>query len=140
VIEDLGWGGDHGGKLIALQAAIKHLSGSGKVRDRLANATFCLVTYSERDFPEPLRPAFTRILEARLRSRREINPNYVVFAFDELTPTERKQIVADITSLHDACLIDSGRKWPEYDFMYPKDEVLQGAKRTRKRAKAIRRK
>jgi hypothetical protein len=44
---------------------MRHLTGSGKVRDRFDNATFCFVTYSERDFPEPLRPAFTRILEAK---------------------------------------------------------------------------
>ncbi len=133
MIDDLGWGGDQVGKLVALQGSMRHLTSSGKVRDRLDRATFCLVTYMEHDFPEPLRPAFKRILEARLRSRCEINPNYVVFAFDELTPTERKQIVADITALHDACLIDIGRKWPEYDFVYPKDEVLQGPKRKRKR-------
>jgi hypothetical protein len=86
--DDLGWGSDHIGKLHTLRAAIRLLAGGGKVRDRLDKATFCLVGYSERDFPEHLRPIFTRIRDARLRARWEVNPDHVVFYFDSLTPTE----------------------------------------------------
>lgn len=132
MVEDFGWGGDHVGKLLALQTAVKHLCGPGKIRDRFDTGTFPLVTYQERDFPEEIRPAFRRILDARIKSRHEITSDYVVFAFDSLTPTERKQIVADIQALYEACLIDIGRAWPEWDFVYPKGEVLQKPKRRRK--------
>lgn len=101
-----GWGGDHVGKLVALKAAAKHLAGPGKVRDRYDSATSALATYREADFPEALRPAFTRIMDARIESRRDISPTYAVFAFDELGPKRRAQIAADITTLYEACLID----------------------------------
>jgi hypothetical protein len=134
MVEDFGWGGDHVGKLLALKAAMKHLCGVGKIRERFDHATFPLVTYQERDFPEALRPAFRRIIDARIKSRHDITAEYVVFAFDSLTPTERKQIVADITTLYEACLIDIGRSWPEWEFMYPKSELLpKPARRRRKK-------
>jgi hypothetical protein len=135
--DDLGWGGDHGGKLKALQTAIRILAGGGTVRDKFDNATSCLVRYVETDFPEALRPAFKRIIGARRRSRRDVSPTYRFFAFDQLGPSVRKQIVEDLTALHEACLIDLGRNWPEYDFMYPKGDVISKTKRPR-RKKTIR--
>ena len=132
MVEDFGWGSDHVGKLLALQTAIKHLCGPGKIRDRFDAGTFPLVKYQERDFPEALRSAFTRILDARIKSRQDVTKDYAYFAFDALTPTERNQIVADITALYEACLIDIGRAWPEWDFMYPKGELLPRPKRRRK--------
>ncbi len=63
---DNGWGGDHVGKLHALQVAMKNLCGAGKIRDRFEKATFPLATKLDRDFPESLRPAFTRIMDARI--------------------------------------------------------------------------
>jgi hypothetical protein len=62
MVQDFGWGGDHAGKLHALQTAIKHLCGAGKVRERFDAGTYPLVTCHERDFPEHLRPAFNRIV------------------------------------------------------------------------------
>ena len=53
-------------------------------------------------------------------------------AFDELGPSVRKQIVLDLTALYEACLIDLGRNWPEYDFMYPKGDVISKTKRPRR--------
>lgn len=79
-VQNFGWGGDHVGKLRALQAAIKHLCGAGKVRERFDAGTFSLVTYHERDFPEHLRPAVNRIMDLRIKSRDEITPKHVVFA------------------------------------------------------------
>ena len=64
----------------ALQTAIKHLCGAGKVRERFDAGTFPLVTYHERDFPEHLRPAVNRIMDLRIKSRDEITPKHVVFA------------------------------------------------------------
>lgn len=119
--DDLGWGRDHVEKLIRLRSAIRRLAGGGKIRDRFDAATSYLTTYSERDFPEHLRPVFARIMDARVRSRWNPAPGHAVFALDSLSPTERKQLVADLTCLVDACSIDLGRKWsPDYDFMYPK--------------------
>jgi hypothetical protein len=129
VVEDTGWGSDHVGKLDALQRAIKRLCGPGKIRDRFDAGTFPLVTYQERDFPEQLRPAFRRILDARLKSRHEVTLQHVVFAFDSLTSTERKQIVADVQALYEACLIDIGRAWPESDFVYPKGDIVAKSKK-----------
>jgi hypothetical protein len=135
--DDYGWGGDHVGKLVALQAAMRQLAGNKKIRERYDDATFALVKFQERDFPEALRPAFTRIKDARIKSRHEVHKDYVSFNFDELTPTERKQIFADITALYEACLIDIGRSWPDWDFMYPKGEVIQKRKRIRRKSKPI---
>lgn len=109
MVQDFGRGRSHVGKLHALQTAIKHLCGAGKVRDRFDAGTYPLVIYREPDFPEHLRSASNRITDLRIKSRDEITPEYVVFAFDSLTPTERKQIVADVEALHEACLIDLGR-------------------------------
>ncbi|WP_316187965.1 MULTISPECIES: hypothetical protein [unclassified Bradyrhizobium] len=133
--DDFGWGGDHVGKLIALQTAVRKLAGQGKLRDRYDAATFALATYHERDFPEHLRPAFNRIMEARRKAREDVNENYAYFAFDALTPTERKQVVADITALYEACLIDIGRSWPQWDFMYPKGDLLPKPVRRRRKKK-----
>jgi hypothetical protein len=124
VKDKFGWGGDHVGKLYTLQTAMRLLAGNKKIRERYDAATFPLVRYQERDFPEHLRPAFTRIIDARIKSRHEVHKDYVSFNFDELTQTERKQILADITALYEACLIDIGRSWPQWDFMYPKGEVI----------------
>lgn len=135
MVEDFGWGGDHVGKLVALQTAIRHLTGNGKIKERFDAATFPLVTYHERDFPASLREALKRVIDARIKCRRDVTSTYTVFAFDELTPTERKQIVADLTALYEGCLIDIGRSWPQWDFMYPKGDVLQKPKRRRSKPK-----
>lgn len=91
---------------------------AGKIRDRYDRATFALAPYQERDFPELLRPAFHRVIDARIKSRQDVTSDYAYFAFDALTPAERKQLVADLTTLYDACLFNIGRVWPEWDFMY----------------------
>jgi hypothetical protein len=74
----------------------------------------------------------TRIIDARIACRRDLSPTYAVFAFDEFGPKRRAQITADITAIYEACLIDIGRNWPQWDFMYPKAEVI-AQKRTRTR-------
>ena len=135
-MHDFGWGGDHIGKLVALQTAMRKLSGQGKLRDRYDAATFALVTYRDEEFPEPLRPALNRIKDARRKARQDVSETYTYFAFDFLTPTERKQVAADITALYEACLIDLGRTWPKRDFMYPKGELIAKPIHRRKPTKA----
>jgi hypothetical protein len=135
--DDLGWAGDLVGKMHELRIAMEALTGKLKGRARFDEATFCLVKFSERDFPERLQPVFKRILDSRIRSRRVLAPDYVVFAFEELPRKERNQIVADIRTLHDACLIDIGRVWPKYEFMYPTGELPIPPKRRRHKKPAI---
>ena len=43
------------------------------------------------------------------------------FSFAYLTPTEQHNLVADIIGLYEACLIDIGRTWPRWDFVYPQE-------------------
>jgi hypothetical protein len=62
--DDLGWGGDHVGKLKALQTAIRILAGGGTVRNRFDRATSCVVSYW--DVPKRLRPALQRISQSLL--------------------------------------------------------------------------
>jgi hypothetical protein len=136
--DDFGWGGDHVGKLEALRAAIQALAGGGKVRDRFDRATLCLVTYW--NVPARLRPALERIRDARRRCRRNISSTHAVFAFDELSPAARKQIVADITALYEACLIDLGRGWPQWNFVYPQGDINSKPKRPNPKAQRSRKK
>jgi hypothetical protein len=117
---DNGWGGDHVGKLMSLQTAIGHLAeGQGKTSDRLQKATYALVRLFPNDFPERLRNRAARVLDFRLK--------YVFHAggdsyFRAVKPNDKKRFVTDLIALYEACLIDIGREWPQWDFMYPKDE------------------
>jgi hypothetical protein len=121
--DDLGWGGDHAEKLLRLQSAIRGLGEGSRVTDRFERATFCLTSYSEKDFPEHLRPAFTRIMDARVRAGEDISPTDAIFGFNK--PTDRRQIMEDLICLLVACSIDLGRKWsPDCEHMYPKGDVL----------------
>jgi hypothetical protein len=38
-----------------------------------------------------------------------------------LKPSERARFVGDLIALYEACLLDIGRTWPKYDFVYPED-------------------
>ena len=62
----LGWGGDHVGKLVKLRNAVRILAeGFKKPADRLEQATLCLSTLQPQDFPEPLRKLAARVLSLR---------------------------------------------------------------------------
>jgi hypothetical protein len=117
---DDGWGGDHVGKLLSLQTAVRHLAeGQGKTADRLQKATYALLRLFPEHFPEHLRHRATRVLEFCRK--------YVFHAGDEsyFHPVKRgdkKRFITDLIALYEACLIDIGRGWPQWDFMYPKDE------------------
>jgi hypothetical protein len=119
-MRDNGWGGDHVGKLDRLQTAVRILAeGRGKTTGRLQNATSSLVRLSTTDFPEHLRNRATRVLEFR--------GNHVFHAgdssyFHPVRPSDKTRFVHDLIALYEACLIDIGRGWPQWDFMYPRDE------------------
>jgi hypothetical protein len=124
-MKDYGWGGDHVGKLMRLQTAVRTLAeGRGKTAERLQKATYSLVTLLPRDFPAHLRRRAESVLELRRK--------YVFHAGDEsyfrpVSPSVRLKFVADLLSLYDACLIDVGRSSPMLDFMYPKDAEQNSA-------------
>jgi hypothetical protein len=117
---DNGWGGDHVGKLLRLQTAVKTLAeGRGTTAERLEKATYPLATLFPKDFPTHLHSCATRVLEFREK--------YVFHAGDEsyfrpVKPSDKTRFVRDLIALYEACLIDIGRTWPEWDFMYPEDK------------------
>lgn len=129
VTADHGWGGDHVGKLTRLQTAVRALAeGRGKTAQRLEKATYPLVTLLERDFPEHLRNRAKIVLE--LRSK------YVFHAGDEsyfyqVKPSDRVNFAINLLALYEACLIDLGRSWPTWDFMYPADTAEEKKRRVR---------
>jgi hypothetical protein len=41
--------------------------------------------------------------------------------FNQVKPSERVRFVNDLLALYEACLIDLGRTWPKWNFMYPND-------------------
>ena len=119
---NLGWTGDHVGQLSRLQTAVRILAeGRGRTRERWEQATLPLVHMRPEDFPESLRGRADKVLGLRGKVARQIG-DYTLFAFDELKPSERTRFVKDLLALHNACLIDIGRTWPKWDFMYPLKE------------------
>jgi hypothetical protein len=65
-MKDFGWGGDHVGKLMRLQTAVRILAeGRGKTAERLERATYPLVTLFPGDFPQHLRNRARRVLSLR---------------------------------------------------------------------------
>jgi hypothetical protein len=125
----LGWGGDHVGKLSRLQTAVRILAeGQGKTAERLEKATYALATLLPRDFPERLRERATKVLQLR-EDAADHGGNYTHFRFADMTVAQRKRFIADLIALYEACLIDLGRTWPQWDFMYPKSEPAKTATR-----------
>jgi hypothetical protein len=116
---DYGWGGDHVGKLHRLQTAVRILAeGRGKTAERLEKATYALVGLFPTDFPEQLRNRAESILG--LRGKYVFHAGDLSY-FHPINPTEKKRFVHDLLALYEACLIDLGRSWPQWDFMYPND-------------------
>jgi len=117
----LGWGGDHVGKLVKLQNAVRILAeGFKKPADRLEQATLCLLTLQPQDFPEPLRKRAARVLSLRGNAVVKHAGTCPYFRFADVSRTERKRFVADLIALYEACLIDIGRGWPQWSLTYPK--------------------
>src|SRR5580704_2175371 len=106
---ELGWGGDHVGKLSRLQTAVRILGeGRGKTSDRLERATYALATLRPEHFPEGLRKRATRVLSLRGNAAAHVG-DFTYFRFADMTPNERVRFVADLIALYEGCLIDIGR-------------------------------
>ena len=120
-MRDNGWGGDHVGKLLKLQTAVRILAeGRGKTADRIERATGALIGLLPQDFPERIRKRATKVLGLRGSAAAHLE-DFTYFRFGDMTPNERVRFVGDLLALHEACLIDLGRSWPMWEFMYPKD-------------------
>jgi hypothetical protein len=134
----LGWTSDHVGKLERLRSAVRVLAeGHKKFNDRIDEATFALIRLDANGLPAHLRSRFERIHRARLEAARVIGKNRD-FHFSDLikSSTKRDNLIADIIGLYEACLIDIGRTWPRFHFMYPKDvEPPKRKRRHRSRVK-----
>jgi|SRR5262249_21565233 len=129
---NLGWGGNHVGKLHTLQTAVRILAeGRGKTAGRLEKATFALVGLRPEDFPPKLRKLAKKVLALRGNAAAHIY-GYTQFRFYEMTVGERVRFVADLLDLHNACLIDIGRSWPQWSFMYPSGEAAKPRRRRRR--------
>jgi hypothetical protein len=130
---DLGWTSDHVGRLERLRDAVRILAeGHKKFCDRIDNATYALAHFDPIDFPAHLRPRIERIHRARRRAVRTAI-DYSDFSFAYLNQTERDNLVADIIGLYEACLIDIGRTWPRWDFVYPQEGDVAHTQKRKKR-------
>jgi hypothetical protein len=121
--------GDHPGldwsdpvtQLEGLRRAVRVLAeGSGKWRERMDKATEALVNMRSEDFPRRLHHRAAKVLSIHGRVA-ESYTGGSYFHFEALTPSEGKRLVADIIALYEACLIDIGRTWPRWDFVYPEN-------------------
>jgi hypothetical protein len=116
---DIGWGGDHVGKLSKLRTAVRMLAeGRGKTAERLEKSTYALIGLRPTDFPDRIRNLANRALSLRGK--------YVFHAGDSsyfhyVAPGDKVRFANDLIALYEACLIDLGRTWPQWDFMYPED-------------------
>ena len=118
-MDDYGWGGDHVGKLTKLQAAVQFLAeGSGTTKTRFKAATDALVHLRSSHFPGHLRNRAANVLGFR-RKHMFIAGDEVYFR--DVRPSHRRKFVRDLLALYEACLIDLGRGWPQWSFMYPND-------------------
>jgi hypothetical protein len=115
------------GQLLSLRVSLGALvDRSAKVNVRLDRATFPLVKYQASDFPESLRPRFERILQARIKVRRDY-ASATVFEFSRLSAKERRIIESDLVAFYEGCLLDIGKESGSsddsghYDIAYPRE-------------------
>ena len=120
MVEDMGWGSDHIGKLLKLQKVVMILAkASGKTTQRLNKATYILTGLFPRDFPEHVRQRAQNVLSLREK--------YVFHAggdsyFQQVPTGEYRKFVEDVLAIYDACLIDAGRLDEGLrSIVYPKD-------------------
>ncbi len=117
---DLGWT-DPVGTLGRLQTAVRILSeGRGKTAKRMEKATSALVNLHPGHFPADIRNRATQVLSLRGKVAAH-GSDFTHFKFYKLKPSERVRFIGDLLALYEACLLDIGRTWPRWDFMYPKD-------------------
>ena len=102
-----------------LKTAVSMLAeGRGKTAESLEKSTYPLIRLQPSDFPERLRNLATRALS--LRGKYVFHAGDLSY-FHQVSPADRVRYANDLIALYEACLIDLGRTWPQWDFMYPKD-------------------
>lgn len=130
MVEDMGWGSDHVGKLLKLQKVVMILAkASGKTAQRLNEATYILTGLLPRDFPAHL--------QERAGNVSSLRGKYVYHAggdsyFHQVPTGEYRKFVEDVLAIYDACLIDAGRLDKEFrSIVYPKDSKKKRGKKKR---------
>jgi hypothetical protein len=117
-------------QLLSLRVALKYLLVRKlNPRERFDRATLPLVKYQPRDFPEPMRPVFARIMQARVDARRDCDGS-TVFEFSQLSVPARRALQSDLIAMYEACLLDIGKMSETsaggdsgyYDIVYPREE------------------
>ncbi len=139
--------GDPVDQLLSLRISLKCLLTRGlNPRERFDRATFPLVKYQPSEFPEQMRPAFERLMQARIAVRQDYIGS-TIFDFSRLSVTELRSLQNDVIALFEACLLDIGRMSKgsatgsnDYDdILYPQ-EPRPSAKRVKKAQARRRRK
>jgi hypothetical protein len=124
----LSWG-DPVDQLLSLRVALKFLLARNlNPSERFDRATFPLGKYQLRDFPEPMRPPYERIVQARVSVRRDYIGS-TAFEFSRLSVLERRALQSDLIALYEACLLDIGKMSATstggdngyYDVVYPRE-------------------
>lgn len=126
-----GWQ-DPVGQLMRIRTALDiMLSFRDNYRKRMEDVTSVLANVRREAVPERIRPVINRIMEVRVSVRKDYVSD-TLWHFENLTPTQRKQLRADIMSLYEACMFDLGAMG-DHEFVYPKAEMIAPRKRIRKK-------
>ena len=127
-----GWQ-DPVGQLIRIRTALDILlSFRANYRQRMDDATLVLAGVRREAVPKRIRPILNRILDLRVSVRKDYGWGNTLFHFENLTPTQRRQLREDILKLHEACAFDLGAMG-DHEFVYPQAEVQSRRKRLRKK-------
>jgi hypothetical protein len=116
--DDLGWT-DPVGLLQRLQNALRILAeGRGETAVRRVEAAAReLAVIRLEEFPPQLRERATEVLGFLKKHADSEIKQYL--RLHRLNPRDRKTFVANLMVLYEACLIDIGRTWPRWNFVYP---------------------
>jgi hypothetical protein len=131
-------------QLLSLRVALKFLLARNlNPSERFDRATFPLVKYQPRDFPERMRPLFARIMQVRVDVRRDYSGS-TVFEFSRLSVPERRALQSDLIAMYEACLLDIGKMSEPsaagdngyYDIVYPREEEQRPSVKRRRPSRA----
>ena len=107
------------GKLVSLDSAVKALCTQNTISEKLGAATDQLMHYLPRDFPEPMRARFERLMAARVKASRPYAGG-TLFDFGK-SRAEHEALRQAILDLYKACLLDLGaaRDRDRFEIAYP---------------------
>lgn len=127
-----GWQ-DPVGQLVRIRTALEILlSFRANYRQSMDDATLVLAGVRREAVPERIRPVLNRIMDLRVSVRKDYAGGNALFHFENLTPTQRRQLREDILKLYEACAFDLGAMG-DHEFVYPEAEMPARRKRIRKK-------